>query len=196
MIYCYAMETSTGIILKHYAPQRQVVCVLDQSLGRIQGIVVHNIFSVGTILSYTLTKTHHGYFMQEIDIIAMPFVGNLADMLFFHHIFELCYHVIPEGIAVDRIYNLILFLFSKAVFSNIQKKKIICVLYALLGLYVDDESLYAHYMYRLEQVSLVDMIDEEVDVMIEKNISRWLYQCIRAHIDVRKLKTVHFLDEI
>jgi hypothetical protein len=66
----------------------------------------------------------------------------------------------------------------------------------LLGLYAHDEFFYNSYMYELEQQPLHDMIDKDIDINIEKNISRWLYQCISMHIDVQKLKTVHFLDEI
>lgn len=190
------MKMSTGIVLKHYAPQKDLVCLLDQDHGRIRAILKHDTLSAGTLLGYTLDKRNNSYFVKDVEFLDMPFDAAIHDLLFVHHLLEVCYHFVQEGTCVERVYNLLHFVFSRNIFTNTQKKKILCVLYAVLGLSAEHEPIYNEYIYILEQAPLHDMIDKDIDTNIEKNISRWLYQSIRAHIDVRYVKTIHFLDEI
>lgn len=190
------MKIYTGIVLKHFAPYRHKVSLLDRSLGHITGILTHERLSVGTVLSYTIQASRGHYFIKNVELIDMPLRLASQDMLFLHHILELCHYFIPEGAHAERVYDLIIFIFNQTVITNKQKKLFLCLLYVLLGLYAHDEFFYNSYMYELEQQPLHDMIDKDIDINIEKNISRWLYQCISMHIDVQKLKTVHFLDEI
>jgi hypothetical protein len=190
------MKTYTGIVLKHFAPYKHKVALLDRSLGHIIGILTHERLSVGTVLSYTIQVSQGRYFIKDVELVEMPLRLASQDMLFLHHILELCHYFIPEGVHAERVYDLLIFIFNRAMITNKQKKIFLCLLYVLLGLYAHDEFFYNSYMYELEQQPLHDMIDKDIDINIEKNISRWLYQCISMHIDVQKLKTVHFLDEI
>lgn len=190
------MNTSHAIVLKHYTPQRHVICLLDRYRGRISARADHARLSVGTILTYHYDRYGQYHVIKNISIEYVPFVAVPGDILFLHHIIEICYHVLPEGMHLDRLYQLMFFVFSRPVFTHIQKKKILCALYAILGLYAHENNLYAHYMYQLEQSSLDEIMDDNIDAKVEKNISRWLYQCISVHIDVRDLRTVHFLYEI
>lgn len=190
------MKRYTGIVLKHFAPYKHKVSLLDRSLGHITGILIYERLSVGTVLSYTIQLSQGRYFIKDVELVEMPLRLASQDMLFLHHILELCHHFIPEGVHAERVYDLLLFIFDRMVITNKQKKIFLCVLYVLLGLYSDGELIYNSYMYELEQRPLHDMIDKDIDINIEKNISRWLYQCISMHIDVQQLKTVHFLDEI
>ena len=190
------MKLHTGIVLKSHMPFKQTVSLLDKSLGHITGILMHDTLSIGTVLMYRLDPTGQRYFVKELELVDMPFILARHDMLFLHHMVELCYTFIPEGVHSERIYDLLRFVFNKSLITKQQKTKILCVLYALLDLYVDDASLYNSYIHELAQVPLDAMIDKDIDTNIEKNISRWLYQCIDMHIQVHQLKTVHFLDEI
>lgn len=192
----FGMNRSHAIVLKHYTPQKQVICLLDRSLGRIKAAVQHERLSVGTIVTYHYDDIGHYPMIKSIEIEYLPFVAVPFDMLFLHHIIEVCYHIIPEGAQVGRLYHLMVVVFSQRIFTHIQKKKILCAVYALLGLYAHENNVYARYMYQLEQSSLNEIMDNNIDVNIEKNISRWLYQCISLHVDVRLLRTVHFLYEI
>lgn len=190
------MKMSTGIVLKHYAPKKNLICLLDQSLGRIKAVLRYDMLSAGTLLAYILDKYNNVYYIKDIELIDMPFAAAIHDVFFVHHLIEICYYFVQEGACIERVYAILSFVFSKNIFTNIQKKKILCVLYAALGLLIEQESLYNEYIYSLEQEPLHDMIDKDIDINIEKNISRWLYQSIRTHIDVRYIRTIHFLDEI
>lgn len=190
------MSMSHAIVLKHYMPKKQVICLLDRSLGRIRATTHHAPLSVGTIVTYHYHRVGHYHKVTNIQIEYVPFVAVPEDMLFLHHLIEVCYQIIPEGVHLQRLYELLVFIFSERIFTHIQKKKILCAVYAMLGLYAQENNVYARYMYQLEQSSLDEIIDNNIDVNIEKNISRWLYQCISLHVDVRLLRTVHFLYEI
>lgn len=190
------MNTSHAIVLKHYTPQRPVVCLFDRLRGRIRATVHHMPLSVGTILTYHYDYVGYYHNIKNLQIEHLPFVVDADDLLFLHHVIEVCYHIIPDNLRIERLYNLMFHIFSQRIFTHIQKKKILTALYAILGLYTHENNIYAKYMYHLEQSSLDEIMDNNIEVNIEKNISRWLYQCISVHVDVRHLKTVHFLYEI
>ncbi len=190
------MKLHTGILLKSYMPFKQTVSLLDSSLGHITGIFMHDSLSLGTVMSYQLEATGNRYFMKEVELIDMPFMLARHDMLFLHHMLEVCHMFLPKGLDAHRIYELLRLVFHKSVLTKQQKMKILCVLYVLLDLYVDDASLYNSYVHELAYMPLDAMIGKEIDINVEKNISRWLYQCMGMHMQVQQFKTVHFLDEI
>lgn len=190
------MKLYTGIVLKHHVPYKHTIALFDRALGHIRAIAVHNKLSAGTVLAYTMASADQRFFIKNLTILDIPI--NLAknNILFFHHIIELCYSFIPEGVTSERIYDLLLFVFSQEAISKQKKKRILCILYVLLGLYVDDESPYNAYVYELAREPFDAMIDKDVDGNIEKIISRWLYQCIMIYVYKENLKTAHFLDEM
>jgi hypothetical protein len=190
------MNRHFGIILKHYAPKKNKCALLDEKLGRITGIVMHDKLSAGTVLQYELKQKQQWYIMEQVEIIDMPFALASHDMLFLHYILEMCYHFIPDGSGQSRLYDLLIFMFKHQQFCLQQKKRVLCVMLALLDLYPEDAIVSSAYLYALAQEPLEQMINAKIDINVEKNISGWLYQCVRVHTDAQQFKTIHFLDEI
>lgn len=190
------MNLHTGIVLKHYLPQKNTCALLDSSLGRITGILIHDRMSPGTVLQYKLVQKKEWYIMEQIEIIYMPLYLARSEMLFLHYMLEMCYHFVHEGTGASRVYNLLIFIFNQRSFTLEQKKNLLCVLLALLELYPEDAAVSTAHLYALAQQPLEEIFNKKIDLKIEKNIAGWLYQSIQVHMHTKHFKTIHFLDEI
>lgn len=190
------MNLHTGIVLKHYAPKKNICALLDKRLGRIAAVVIHDTLSAGTVLRYQLTQKKQWYVLDAVEIVDMPLAMARYDMLFLHYILEMCYHFTIQDSGPDQLYDLLIFVCNYKQFTPPQKKRILCVLAVYLDLYPDDATFSSSYLHALAQKPLQEVIDTNIDANIEKNISRWLYQCIRVHVPAQKFKTIHFLDEM
>lgn len=190
------MNIHTGIVLKHYVPQKNMCAVLDSALGRITGVLMHDYISAGSIVQYVLVQKKDRYFMEQIEFIHMPLFLARSEMLFIHYVLEMCYHFVPEGTGASRLYDLLAFVFDQKTFSVEQKKVVLCVLLAHLELYPEDAVHSSAQLYALAQVPLANILEKKIDIKVEKNIARWLYQSIQVHMHTQQFKTIHFLDEI
>ena len=190
------MNMHTGIVLKHYVPQKNTCALLDRSLGRITGILMHDHISAGTVLQYQLVQKKDWYIMEHIEIIYMPLMLARSEMLFLHYVLEMCYHFVHEGCGDSQLHDLIIFIFNQQAFSIEQKKRVLCVLLARLELYPEDAVHASAHLYALAQLPVEQIFAEKIDLKIEKNIAGWLYQSIQVHMRTQQFKTIHFLDEI
>ena len=75
------MNIHTGIVLKHYVPQKNMCAVLDSALGRITGVLMHDYISAGSIVQYVLVQKKDRYFMEQIEFIHMPLFLARSEML-------------------------------------------------------------------------------------------------------------------
>ena len=190
------MNMHTGIVLKHFVPQKNTCALLDRSLGRITGVLMHDQMSPGTVIQYKLVQKKDWFIMEHIELIHMPLFLARSEMLFLHYVLEMCYHFVPEGTGDSQLYDLVVFIFNQKTFSIEQKKKVLCVLLARLELYPEDAVHASAHLYALAQQPLAKLFEEIIDITIEKNIARWLYQSIQVHMSTQHFKTIHFLDEI
>jgi hypothetical protein len=190
------MNMHTGIVLRHYDPQKNTCALLDCSLGRITGVLVHDHLSAGTVLQYRLVRKKEWYIMEQVEMIHMPLFLARSEMLFLHYVLEMCYHFVPEGSGVSRLFDLLIFIFDQHSFSIEQKKVILCVLLVYLELYPENAAHATAHLYMLGQLPLPEILNKKIDVKVEKNIAEWLYQSIEVHMGTQQFKTIHFLDEI
>ena len=190
------MNIQNGIVLKHFVPKRQKLALLDKVLGRIEVVTTREALSTGTVVEYQLYSKKCWYVADRLEIIAMPFAVARDDVLFLHHILEIVYHFIPEGMRAQRVYELLLFVYDMGVLSVEQKKIALSVLFALLGIYPEDAPAYVSFMQTLLAEPFAIMFKRKIDTRVEKYIAGWLYQCIMVHAGAQQFKTIHFLHEI
>jgi hypothetical protein len=190
------MYENRGIVLKHYAPHKNTCIVIDESLGRITGLLIHDRLSTGTLIQYRISQKRAWYCFDSVDMLHIPSVTASHELLFLHYVFEMCYYFLPEGVASLQIYSLLSYIIEQHSISIEYKKKILCLLIALLELYPDNAVHASAQLYAMAQAPLNQVFKEDIDATIEKNIVGWLYQSVRSHMGIRQFKTIHFLDEI
>ena len=186
----------TGIVLKHYVPKRNMLVLLDETMGRINVVANCDALSAGTLLEYRIVQKRNRLMIEHLELLSMPLVLARHNLLFVHHLLEVCYHFILEGSRAPSVYHLLRYVLNRSEFNRMQQKNILCMLYTLLGIYPEQIPFFTAYASALEQEPLSAIIDKKINRKIEKYIAKWLYQCIQMHAQATNFKTIHFLDEI
>ena len=91
------MEKKTGIILKTFFPKKMKMVLLDEQMGKIEGVPPSDQFACGALLTYYAHQRGKIYFLHRIDLIDMPLTLAKDDILFLHHVLEICYFCAPFG---------------------------------------------------------------------------------------------------
>lgn len=190
-----SVERNKAIVLKTYLPQKYKLSLLDWHLGKIMGVPNRVDIGHGALIEYHLREQNGFYFMHGINIIDLPFALAKEDILFVHHVLELCYFFVPLGGEVPRLFDLIMILYdaSNALIHDNAKKLFLFKLFSCLGLYPEDPKFRTPYFHQLAGSS-IDMITiQPLDLVIEQALDEWLLSCIALHPCTHNFKTVHFL---
>lgn len=186
-----------AIVLKTYMPHKQKLCLLDDELGKVMAVPNRLDISYGAFIMYHAREKDGLYFMHAIEIIDLPFMLGKEDILFVHHVLELCYFFVPLRERIAGLCQLIVKLYnSEALIKNIQAKKIFLFqFFASLGLYPEQARFQAPYFLQLARASIDNIALYPIDLMIEQELDNWLMSCIALHPCIHNFKTVHFLQQ-
>jgi hypothetical protein len=193
----------TGIVLKHCIKKRKIA-LLDNSAGRVDALFfsVHPI-SIGTVLQYKLQENNSEYQITAQEIIATPILMAQADILFLHHLLELCYYSIPAGALEVRVFEDMLLLYERFSPAWGMPEKIVLLFRMILslGCYTEHKLL----VHLLSQKAIMELYSAPLDNLIDKLFSKtidleyipamheWLQICMAGHPYYDQFKTAHFL---
>ncbi len=190
------MEKKTGIILKTFFPKKMKMVILDQQLGKIEAVPPTEQFAVGSLLSYYAQQRGSVYFLHEIDVLDVPLSLAKEDILFLHHVLEICYFCAPFGSNVPEIFNLVIQLYPEQLISYSRGFKIsfLFKLLILLGMHPDEPHFQDPFYYHLARESIDTIIDKSIHLDTKQALHEWVRRCIAIHPLIHVFKTVHFLD--
>jgi len=188
------VKKNIGIILKKYQPKKQLISILDKRIGKIKCVPNNQNVILGSLVSYLITKNRSPYFIQDIEILHIPFETAIDDILFFHHVLELCYQFSPWQCPSGEIFDLVkyLYFFSNMIKSNIDKKLFLFKLFTLLGLYPEGLQFQTTYFHNLATKSIDRIVSENLHLKSEIEIDNWLHCCIEMQPQLSNLKTINF----
>jgi hypothetical protein len=192
------MNIRRGIILKTYFPLKRKIVVLDQTAGKVSYVPTHEDVCVGTLIEYTVDVPRTGIaFLHNAHKIGLPLLLAQNDILFFHHVLELCYYFIPEGIPVEDVFLIVesLYVLEHSRFTTRFKKLLLMKLFVALGMYPEERAFQKPYFCRLASVSIDILVELDLDLKIERELDAWLRACITLHPHNEKFKTIRFLEE-
>ena len=190
------MIKNTGIVLKKYFPQNKTISILDKDIGKIQCIPKKKYcLPNGSVVNYRISKKKSRYVIENIEILYVPFNMAINDILFFHHILEICYYFIPQEAQNTEVFSLInyLYYFGYRIKYIIDKKLFLFKLFIFLGLYPEGEKFQTPIFHKLAIESIDTLIDKKLHLGIEKDLDVWLYSCVQTHPMFKYLKTINFL---
>lgn len=190
------MEKRTGIVLKTYFSLKRKISVLDQENGRIDYVTSMEDICTGTLIRYGVHLGNGAHFIHDIDKIGLPLLLARQDLLFFHHILELCYFFIPSGSDSLELFSLIEYLYSieNNLLSSWFKKVFLVKFFMIIGMYPEESGSITACVHRLSLIPIDKLFTQEIDLDNEKELDVWLKSCVSAHPAINKFKTVHFLD--
>jgi len=203
------VKKNIGIILKRYQPKKRTISILDRELGKIRCVPRNQNIVLGSLVAYTITSnqspkrlTSSGltnnrlpYFIQEVEILHIPFETAIDDILFFHHVLELCYSFIPPQCPAAEIFEIIkyLYFFPNMIKYNIDKKLYLFKLFTLLGLHPEGVQFQTPSFHNLATKSIDSIVSEHLHLKSEIEIDSWLRCCIATQPKFSNFKTINFL---
>lgn len=105
----------TAIILRSASAMRSTAVLLDETLGKIEGIIIQRpsqqLFH-GAFITCGLKKRGVRYLVNDIRIIDAPHYWARENLLFFHHILELCQSFLPWDKEPGKVFELVKLLYT------------------------------------------------------------------------------------
>ena len=188
---------NTAIIIKKPYPYQNKVALIDHKKRRFNGIVMSKkILIEGSIIQYTLERKGTVDILHNVEYLAIPLQWGKQDLLFLHHILEICYFFIPPESTIDGVFEFLFFLLHSEQLSwtLTLQKLFLCKLFLLLGMYPQTVFFKTNIMKKLLYISIKDVIQLEVDNHEQPLMDQWLQQCILNHQKEFSFKTMAFLE--
>jgi hypothetical protein len=191
------IDTPQGIVLRTYVPQKQKLSVLDANRGRIDCVpqdtrAAHQL-TTGAYMTYGIRPWHAYYIVYDTDIVDMPLYWAHENLLFFHHVLELCYYFLPVDNIVEDIFILVKKLYTspKIIQTDLSKKIFLCQFFICLGIYPADARSYGSSFFSLISGPFDSKVNAHGELHMQ--LQRWLLTCISTHPYAHTLKTIGFL---
>jgi len=185
----------TGIILKQFSG-KQKVALFDKKEGRLDAVVRKPLL-VGSLIDYTIEKRQGALvYLDNYALIDLPFQLAREDLLFWHHVLELCYYFVPVGSYTDHLFELcsVLYTTDATPYRFARVKKIyLFKLLTTIGLYPRLPELSLATMHHFMALDLHAMAHESINDEHEQLLDRWLRLCITQHPAVAQFKTINYL---
>lgn len=177
------MVRHIGILLRTTVEQQPTYFLLDKEDGKISAASGRFDISRGSLMAYSLEHRRTKTYVHGIDLLDLPNINSVDELIFFHQVLELSYYFLPLGKAVPDIFYLLLFLYVslERLHTNGLKKLFLFKLFAHLGFYPDDQTAYFPLFHTVRTQSIDTIIHGPVDLSLERKLDRWLDYCISLH---------------
>jgi len=189
------LKKGTGIVLKTFFPQKQKISLFDKVQGKMSCIPDRNDIQPGGLIAYHLTNSQRMPFARMINLIESPLLLAREDIIFVHHVLEVCYYFIHSYDPAPEIFDLLMKLYhSEIILCDDKNKKIfLFTLFWKLGIYPESKN-FDSILFRNFAMKFVDRLGfEYIDLENEQLVDAWLYECLSLHPCFNYFKTVHFL---
>jgi hypothetical protein len=152
---------------------------------------------VGSLIEYSVERNRGTLrYIKQHSVVGVPFSIAKSDILFWHHVLELCYYFVPLGSFTQQLFELLEFLYTVDVgkcWRMRAKKLYLFKLLVLIGVYTRLPRLPLEQVQYLQALPVHRIVDEAVDDQCENMLDEWLRLCVYEHPAIRKFHTVHFL---
>lgn len=191
-----------GIILKKSNLKKRTFTIFDNILGKIECLTEHKyqdkLISNGTLIEYQVLKWRSLLILKNIEILIVPNTYNYNDLLFLHHILEICLFFIPIHYTqnVDKIFNTI----KNALITIENKSNILEKFHLLKELFIWLEIHPNEYYFKnsnsifLISSNIDNNLNADENRKIMSNLKSWLIACLNTHPFAHKINTASFLN--
>jgi hypothetical protein len=183
-----------GIVLGTFFAKHNRIALLDRELGRIDGIVYNPMGSAGELLSYQIEHRGRRLYLSDVQVENSPLDLAREDILFLHHVLELCYVCMPIGSCTAGMFELLQKLYTCECIDSRQYKKIFMYqLLVLLGVMTSSYRMSAASLQHVHAI-MQNISHELLPENSEKDLDMWLQHTICEYTDAAQLKTGYFLN--
>ena len=168
-------------------------------LARNRGVVKTAIYTypllLGSVIRCVLCKGSGGMRAEQIELLAVPFAIAREDLLFFHHVLEMCDAFIPEGVRAPEVFDPVLVLYDShaGYLNDLCKKLFLCRLLIGMGLYDGLPKIGADLLATILAMPVDIARWRTIDLDSQHELDTWLLACVASHPMIEQFNTVHFL---
>lgn len=189
------MVHDEGIVLRKSGP---VLALVTKDRGRIDVLFfpkrVHQVLSIGTIISYQEKKRHDQIIIEETIIEHVPLEWARNDIHLLHYILEVSYFFMPVGSGGRSMFVLL-----KEIYRNFNlfytpdhQKIIVCKLLAHLGIIPDNSNI--HESASLLLTTPIDTLDKiDCTSSLMHDLEEWITWALVTHKEGEWFKAVPLL---
>lgn len=192
------MTKNCGIILAHIKSTHSLYSILDYTLGVFTGSIKREGLSVGACIEYNICPSRTWTVLEDVNLLALPAIKEVHELLLFHCVIEICSHCMPAGSVSTDVFKLILCLYDQQFMNQVQtallKKVFLCKLFVILGLYPHEKKFHNSFFHQLATESLDKLCCRPVSMVNERDIGDWLKACIATYAHDKKLNTIRMTD--
>lgn len=210
-------EKECGIVLKKFATSDHKISVLTNTLGKIALVVfnqgVMRRIQVGTLIEFDHPKKQNNvHTTQQLVIVLTPITQRSDDLIWLHHMLELCYYFVPLHQPLSECFVILksclallphVDLFSAHLWE-IVKKLCLGALLLFLGFFPPEHLERSIIMTKNALFLSVDFQDVQKVEFLSKHLEKfctiapadldsWFLQCIQSHPRINIFKTIHFM---
>jgi hypothetical protein len=184
-----------GIVLRTWHTKKSKIALLDAHYGRIDTNAYTPIDSAGVLLTYGVESRRGRLIITDVRIENSPLYVAQEDILFLHHVLELCSLFVPVGSCTQGLFSLLLKLYEPRNYLQARqyKKFFIFKLLVLLGIASCHYHMRLLTVHQLHGCSIDTFVEESLHLESEKDLDSWLQHTIAEYSNIDQLKTVHFL---
>lgn len=186
-----------AIVLHVYTDDVHKVRLLDAHHGNIICYVPKRELFIGAVIEYQLIKKRRYYMAYEVHIVHVPFAIAKQDILFVHHVLELCFYFLTEEQEAQSVFALVHYLCTHGdqITDQLLKKIYLSKLFILFGIYPEKPYIEHDYWQQLLGASIDTIVISCKDVAIEPALTVWLRSCMQTHPLYNAFKTAHCIDQ-
>lgn len=102
-----------GIVVRARSAYKRTLIILDQHLGKVECLGAYDqSFSHGALLEYTIHKKGIRYMVKDVKLHSVPLEWARDNVMFFHHVLELCNAFIPWDSHCEGTFRLLSLLYT------------------------------------------------------------------------------------
>lgn len=187
-----------GIVLQHIKSTQTLYSILDHAQGVLTAHIKREDICIGACIKYNLVQNRTWIILEDVELIALPIVRGVNDLVLVHCALEICSYCMPVGSINPGVYELLGYLYEEQFINKLQpallKKVFLCKLLIVLGLYPHEKKFQNSFFHQLATESIDNLGHRSVSMVNEQDVGDWLRACIAVHAQDKKLKTVHITD--
>ena len=210
----YRFVRSRAFVLNASAGNGKII-LLDEHYGRIDvrlsfyaraGKAGMQLPATGYLIEWSGRKSIDNIYVLSSELVVAPALWVRQDILFMHHVCELCCIWLPPAQGMQDVYPLLLLLYACRSAENgmLYKKMFLYNMVSLLGLHPDDsgydpESLFDLFLFPLissDGNSMFDFQEARCDGYPEKKLTLKLCRALQHAHDRSPLKTFSFVKRL
>lgn len=194
-----------GVVIRAWLPEKKTCLVFDRLRGMVSAILLQpesmRHVQHGALISYEISSrgSFQGdrFFLQQVQLCAQPAEWAHQDILFVHHVLELCASFVPPHLGDRAVFEHMLGLYNPL--NGYQQDPVLGRLvflvqfFLLIGWYPDEDTSAINRLISRVPGTMVTVREQE---FLRSSLVKWLRRCVALHPLAPSFKTVTFFEVV